>query len=222
MAVSEQVLQVLANIAGMLGPLIQLAQTQHKLMSQMLRDIVESGGGEVQGRGIGKRSQHRGAGLWFSVAKPIQSMEWKAKFVAYLRIHFHNKCDEYVRWARVEKEAPTQSNLGMATNRLVLEVSCVLNSELMGCCVKEPFHTSDIFEGGNGLEALRRLMNKYEPGTVLTESAPQDQITNTPARRLDELEAPLHEYFLVTPLFESCVKELSDKLERSNKYMLCM
>lgn len=96
------------------------------------------------------------------------------------------------------------------------------------CCVSRLCHTIDAVDDGNGLESLRRLMNRYGPRTVLSKRAHVKAImTNTSAKRIEDLEPkllklephvnrcealagrPFDEYFAVTVLVESCVKERS-------------
>lgn len=90
MAVSADQLQGLANMARMLGPLLQSAQGQQTLMAQMLQHIIERGGVEEQVCDARRRCP--------------QYLEWEAKLLVYLRGSADKRTDGWVRWARRQIE----------------------------------------------------------------------------------------------------------------------
>lgn len=106
---------------------------------------------------------------------------------------FHNKCDERVLWAQTQKEELTADAVEFEYGDESAEVqdsARTFEFDITGCCMKQPCPTVESVEGGNGLEALRGLMNRHGPRMALAKRPHFKAITtNTPARRIDEVEA---------------------------------
>lgn len=197
-------------MAGMMAPLIEWAQTQQNLISHTLQQMAERGDFEGQGQEIGKG--HRGlCKLVTFGGEAHEDLKWKAKLPACLREDVHRQCDEYVRRAQAQREEVTADAVELEfgeESAEVLEFSSRLKTELTGCCVKDAFCTVESDDGGNGLETLRKLMDRNEPRTALAKRAHLKAIitTNTPAKAVEELEA-----------FETCVCLLLDEGRKSTR-----
>ena len=113
-----------------------------------------------------------------------------------------------------------------------------LYSILLSCTEDDAFRICHSVKGGNGLEAVRLLMKRYEPRTPGTKRALLKAIINNPAsKKLDELEknlmkveefmkhyevmagADMPEDLKVTVIIDLCTKDLKYHLELSTREM---
>lgn len=197
---------------------------------EALREIVKATGmskssGLTDGRGIGRPTDFTG--------KETRYQEWKAKLVAYLRSNNHD-CPEWIRWAAA-CGAPTESNdiqhIWVDTHDEVEEFSVKLYAILLSC-TEDAFRICHSVADGNGLEAMRLLMRRFEPRTPGTKRSVLKAIINNPAaQKAGDVEKNLmqeEEYvrtyeqmanymspdgLKVTVIIGLCPKEFRDHLE---------
>ena len=124
------------------------------------------------------------------------------------------------------------------TKQEVLKFAHNLYSVLLSCTEDDPFRICYSVKEGNGLEAMRLLMKRYEPRTPATKRALLKAIiNNVPAKKPDELEKNLmkvEEYMKkyevmagnelpedlkVTVIIDLCTKDLKEHLELSTREM---
>lgn len=128
--------QVLHRLWGMLGPLVQSA-TQWSIMSQMLQQLVERWGGEVQGRGVGESHQ-------------VQAFDLQWRSTSALGAEGEDPSAPQQVW-RVCPFTADAAHLEYGDDAAeVLECSSRFKSELTGCCVKESFCTVERAPQGHG------------------------------------------------------------------------
>lgn len=95
---------------------------------------------------------------------------------------FGKRIGIWIPWAQTQKEQVTDESVEpefCEDAAVVQEFAFVLTSELTMLDVSHPFHTVEAVNDGRGLEALRRLTNRYEPLTALTVRAHVKTIVTT-------------------------------------------
>ena len=109
---------------------------------------------------------------------------------------------------------------------------------LLSCTEEDPFNICYSVADGNGLEAMRLLMKRYEPRTPGTKRALlKAVINNLPSKRPDEIEKNimhveelmrkyeqlagegLPEDLRITVIIDLCTKDLRERLEHGTKDM---
>ena len=117
--------------------------------------------------------------------------EWKAKLMAYLRISTPQS-DDLINWAASSASTITEEDVDLAypTNKQdVLKFAFNLYSILLSCTEDDPFRICHSVKEGNGLEAMRLLMKRYEPRTPGTKRALLKAIINNPAAKKPDKRA---------------------------------
>lgn len=105
-------------------------------------------------------------------------------------MHVGKHIDGWVRRAQTQKEEVTEDGVVIDVEggpAEVTEFSSALNVELTMCCVSTS-HTVDAVSDGNGLNAKRSLMNRYEPRSALTKRACLKPIITPKGERIEHLE----------------------------------
>ena len=147
---------------------------------EALREIAKATGmskpsGLTDGRGIGRPTNFKGDEKRYK--------EWNAKLVAYIRSNNHD-CPEWTRWV-AECDAPIESTdiqqIWVNTYDEVEEFSIKLYTILLSCTEDDAFRICHSVSDGNGLEAMRLLMRRFEPRTPGTKRAVLKAIINKPA-----------------------------------------
>lgn len=145
-------------------------------------------------------------------------------FLAHRTTDVHRKSHQYIRRAHAQNEEMTADAVELEFGKEAAVVLELLYYEITGCCVKSSFSVVDIVGRGKGLEALRRLMNWYEPCAARTKQAHTNAIiTNTSATNIEKVDANLARFtshikrcaalpgrpwtHSGTMLMETCVKE---------------
>ena len=151
--------------------------------------------------------------------------------MAYLKVTV-KESEEWITWASTETdtidEESIQHNFGTdVAGRAVMEFAVKLYSTLLSCTEEDAFRICHSVKSGNGLEAMRLLVKRFEPRTPGTKRAVLKSIINNPAaKKTEEIEANLmrveelikkHEHLAndtlpedlrVTVIIDLCVKDL--------------
>ena len=166
--------------------------------------------------------------------------EWMAKLLAFLRMSTPQAVD-WIKWACTEKQTITEETISTQfeiTEEEVTSFSERLYAILLSCTEDDPFRICYSVSDGNGLEAMRLLMKRYEPRTPGTKRALLKAIINNPpAKKPDETEKnllavenlirkyevmagePLPEDLRITVIIDLCPRDLREHLELSTKEM---
>ena len=168
--------------------------------------------------------------------------EWKAKLMAFLKVTVRES-EEWIVWAAAETDTiddeSIRDSFGTdAVGRSVAEFAVKLYSTLLSCTEEDAFRICHSVKTGNGLEAMRLLVKRFEPRTPGTKRAVLKSIINNPAaKKTDEIEAnlmrveelikkyehlaneTLPEDLRVTVIIDLCVKDLKEHLELITKEM---
>ena len=162
------------------------------LMTQQndaLAVLVGSGRGNsglTDTRGIGRPVAFKGDELKYA--------EWKAKLMAYLRISTAQS-DELIKWVARADSTVTEEDVDISypnNKQDVWRFARNLYSILLSCTEDGAFRICQSVKEGNGSEAMRLLMKRYEPRTPGTKRALLKAIINNPAsKEPDELEKNL-------------------------------
>ena len=230
--------EILQAVQAFVQPLMIQLQTQNMdnlaiLAKQNADTLVavmqqtRAQGAMTDSRGVGRPIAFKG--------EERKYPEWKAKLMAYLRVS-QREADQWVQWASIEtSEVNDQSILnhfGQDVGRAVSEFATKLYSTLMSCAEEDAFRICHSVKNGNGLEAMRLLVKRFEPRTPGTKRAVLKSIINNPAaRKTEDMEANLmkveelikkYEHLStetlpqdlkVTVIIDLCVKELKEHLE---------
>ena len=137
-------------------------------------------------RGIGRPIVFKGEESKYS--------EWKAKLLAYLRV-MNPKSDKWVQCGGkltgpvTDEDVDLEHGIESATVR---EFAVKLYSILMSCAEDDAFRICHSVKDGNGLEAMRLLMKRYEPRTPGTKRALlKAVISDVPAKKPEDIEKNL-------------------------------
>lgn len=160
---------------------------------------------------------------------------WISKLMAYDRMSGKPRVDGCVRWAQTQKEAVTDDAMEIEfgeDTELVKLFSLTMHGDLTMLLEAGTFSEMDALEQGNGFEALRVRMAKYEPRTAQTKRAYfKNIVSNRQAKNVEDMSAmiqtpernikgyedvagkPLDEDLRVIALTDGCAPELRHKLE---------
>lgn len=167
--------------------------------------------------------------------------EWKAKLRVYFRATVHKHAYQWIAWAGEQHQPLVEDDLDLAFGGAAGEIkdfSRALHAQLVSTTTEHPFQLVHNCPGGNGLEAMRAVIRRYEPRTPGTKRAVLKAIiTNPPSRRAEEVERslfkaeelmneyevlagkPLDEDLGVTVIIDLCVQDLKDRLEPATHVM---
>jgi hypothetical protein len=188
--------------------------------------------GMTDSRGIGKPVSFKG--------EENKYAEWKAKLFAYLRVNYR-QADLWLKWAGEQTSTITEEDLDMNfpnDKDDMTKFAVNLYSILMHCTEDGAFRICHSVKEGNGFEAMRLLMKRYEPRTPGTKRALLKAIINqAPAKKPEDLEktlmhleelikkyeamggAELPEDLRVALIIGMCHKDLREHLELTTKEM---
>jgi hypothetical protein len=188
--------------------------------------------GMTDSRGIGKPVSFKGDENKYA--------EWKAKLLAFLRVNCRH-ADQWIKWAGEQPNTITEEDLDLNfpnDKEDMTKFAINLYSILMHCTEDAAFRICHSVKEGNGLEAMRLLMKRYEPRTPGTKRALLKAIINqNPAKKPEELEknlmhleelikkyeqmggAELPEDLRVALIIDMCHKDLKEHLELTTKDM---
>ena len=160
--------------------------------------------------------------------------------MAYLRISTPQS-DELIKWVAGADSTITEEDVDISypnNKQDVWKFAHNLYSIFLSCTEDDTFRICHSVNEGNGLEAMRLLMKRYEPRTPGTKRALLKAIINNPAsNKPDELEknlmkveeymkhyevmagADLPEDLKVTVIIDLCTKDLKEHLELSTREM---
>ena len=222
------------DAAAVQALVLEMQRINQENMSLILTKLSEgkSNGVMTDSRGIGKPTTFNGDENKYA--------EWKAKLLAYLRVNCRN-ADSWIVWAGNSTTVITEEDVDLTypdKKDEVLNFANVLYSILMSCTEDGAFRICYSVEAGNGLEAIRLLMKRYEPRTPGTKRALLKAIINqAPAKKPDDLEktlmhleelikkyevmggAELPEDLRVALIIDMCHKDLKEHLELTTKDM---
>ena len=166
--------------------------------------------------------------------------EWKAKLFAFLRVSTPQAM-EWISWAGSQASTIDEELIAedyRSENQEVINFGNRLYAILLSCTEEDPFNICYSVADGNGLEAMRLLMKRYEPRTPGTKRALlKAVINNLPSKRPDEIEKNmmhveelmrkyeqlagegLPEDLRITVIIDLCTKDLRERLEHGTKDM---
>ena len=190
------------------------------------------GGGMTDTRGIGRPIVFRGDESKYA--------EWKAKLLAYLRVT-NPKADVLVQWAGNMTSQITEEDVDLEYGgeaQSVKDFAVKFFAILVSCTEDDAFRICHSVKDGNGLEAMRLLMKRFEPKTPGTKRALlKAVINNPPAKKPEDIEKnlmhveelmkryevlggePLPEDLRVTVIIDLCTKDLKEHLELITREM---
>ena len=193
---------------------------------------VRGNSGLTDTRGIGRPVTFKGDEAKYA--------EWKAKLLAYLRISTPQS-DDWITWTASMTTTISEEDIDLVYPDVkpeVLKFARNLYSVLLSCTEDDPFRICHSVKEGNGLEAIRLLMKRYEPRTPGTKRALLKAIINNPAaKKPDEVEknlmkveeyikkyevmsvSELPEDLKVTVLIDLCPTDLKEHLELTTREM---
>ena len=227
MSVTAEALQT------MLTEFQRMNQENMANLLQMVNSRGSGGGGMTDTRGVGRPMTFKGDEQKYT--------EWKAKLLAYLRVQ--DPCsDAWYTWACKQASCITKEDVDMnftdADNQNIKQWAIKVYAILLSCTEDDAFRICHSVKNGNGLEALRLLMKRFEPRTPGTKRALLKAITNNiPSKKPNELEknlmhveelmkryellagAELPEDLRVTVFIDLCTKDLKEHLELITREM---
>ena len=200
------------------------------LMKQFQTGV--GGGGMTDSRGIGRPITFKG--------EESKYAEWKAKLLAYLRVT-NPKSDSWIQWSSKRQKVITVEDVDEefeTETQEVKEFAVKFYAILMSCTEDDAFRICHSVTDGNGLEAMRLLMKRYEPRTPGTKRALlKAVINNPPSKKPEDIEKnlmhveelikkyevlggdPLPEDLRVTVIIDLCTKDLKEHLELITREM---
>ena len=166
--------------------------------------------------------------------------EWKAKLLAYLRVDVPNS-DLWIQWCGQQQIAILEADIDVEFGNdafTVKEFAVKFYSILLSCMEDDAFWICHSVKDGNGLEAMRLLMKRYEPRTPGTKRALlKAVINNAPAMKPEDIEKnlmnveelmkkyevlggeSLPEDLRVTVIIDLCTKDFKEHLELITREM---
>jgi len=234
MAVPMEALQAMLSEMQRLSAenLQTIMKQQMEAFNHVLGASRNNAGMMTDSRGIGRPVVFKGDEAKYA--------EWKAKLLAYLRVS-NPDSSQWIAWAASCDATVTEEDLDLVfpnTKQEMLKFALNLYSVLLSCTEDDPFRICHSVKEGNGLEAMRLLMKRYEPRTPGTKRALLKAIiNNAPAKKPEELEKNLmkvEEYMKkyelmagnelpedlkVTVIIDLCTKDLKEHLELSTRDM---
>jgi hypothetical protein len=222
------------DAAAVQALVLEMQRMNQENMNILMTKLTERkhNGTMTDSRGIGKPTTFKGDEAKYA--------EWKAKLLAYLRVNCRS-ADSWILWAGTSTTAITEEDVDLAypdDKDEVLRFANELYSILMSCTEEAAFRICYSVKAGNGLEAIRLLMKRYEPRTPGTKRALLKAIINqAPAKKPEDLEktlmhleelmkkyegmggAELPEDLRVALIIDMCHKDLKEHLELNTKDM---
>ena len=188
--------------------------------------------GVMETRGIGKPITFKGEEKKYT--------EWKAKMLAFPKVNIKSS-DEWIAWAVASKDCITAEivakDWGQHADQ-VMSFASTLYSTLLSCTEEDAFRICHSVKDGNGLEAMRLIVKRYEPRTPATKRALLKAVINNPqAKKVEDIEInlmhveevikkyenlardSLPEDLQVTVIIDLCTKDLKEHLELITKEM---
>ena len=157
----------------------ELQKMNHQNMTELVKQQFEalavlvqqnnnrSGGGVMTDtRGIGRPINFKG--------EEGKYAEWKAKLLAYLRVTAPSS-DAWIAWSAGCTSPIIEEDVDLAFpnhKAAIMEFSAKLYAILLSCTEDDAFRICHSVKEGNGLEAMRLLMKRYEPRTPGTKREP--------------------------------------------------
>ena len=145
---------------------LQILMTEMQRMnSETLVELAKQMGGGGKGgtmtdsRGIGRPITYKGDESKYA--------EWKAKLLAYVRVSIP-QADQWIRSSSQMATTITEEDVDLEygdVSQVVKDFAVKLYSILMSCTEDDAFRICHSVKDGNGLEAMRLLMKRYEPRT---------------------------------------------------------
>ena len=225
MAVSAETIQAM---------MMELQRQNMENMAILMKQLQGGGqgGGMTDTRGIGRPIVFRGDESKYA--------EWKAKLLAYLRVT-NSKADVLVQWAGNMTSQITEEDVDLEYGgeaQSVKDFAVKFFAILVSCTEDDAFRICHSVKDGNGLEAMRLLMKRFEPKTPGTKRALLKAVINsTPAKKPEDIEKnlmhteelmkryevlggePLPEDLRVTVIIDLCTKDLKEHLELITREM---
>ena len=210
--------------------MVMLANQHIDALKEIVKASKNNSSGLTDVRGVGRPTTFRG--------EEEKYCEWKAKLFAYLRMSAP-KSMEWITWASTRTSRIQDQDIKdeyEPQDSEVKDFSVKLYAILLSCTEDDAFRISHSVGDGNGLEALRLLMRRYEPKTPGTKRAVlKTIINNSPAKKPDEVEKnlmqveelmrryeqmadkSLPEDLKVTVIIDLCPKDFREHLELTTK-----
>ena len=119
--------------------------------------------------------------------------EWKAKMLAFLKVNVRNS-DDWIAWAVGAKDSITADDIakdwGQQADQ-VMSFSSSLYATLLSCTEEDAFRICHRVKDGNGLEAMRLIVKRYEPRTPAMKRALLKAVINAPAKKVEDIASNL-------------------------------
>ena len=153
-------------------------------------------------RGIGKPVAFKGDEKKYA--------KWKAKMFAFLKVDVRNS-DDWIAWAVGAKDSITAEDIAKGWGQQadqVMSFSSSLYATLLSCTEEDAFRICHSVKDGNGLEAMRLIVKRYEPRTPATKRALlKAVINNTPANKVEDIESNLMHVEELVKKYENLVRD---------------
>ena len=213
--------------------MVTLAQQHMDALKEIVNSNTRGGSsGMTDTRGIGRPVVFKGDEQRYG--------EWKAKLFAFLRVSTPQAM-EWISWAGSQASTIDEDLIEeyyQGVNQEVINFGNRLYAILLSCTEEDPFNICYSVADGNGLEAMRLLMKRYEPRTPGTKRALlKAVINNLLSKRPDEIgknmmhaEELMRKYeqlageglpedLRITVIVDLCTKDLRERLEHGTKDM---
>ena len=213
--------------------MVTLAQQHMDALKEIVHSNTRGGSsGMTDTRGIGRPVVFKGEEQRYG--------EWKAKLFAFLRVSTPQAM-EWISWAGSQASTIDEELIAedyQSENQEVINFGNRLYAIFLSCTEEDAFNICYSVADGNGLEAMRLLMKRYEPWTPGTKRALlKAVINNLPSKRPDEIEKNmmhveelmrkyeqltgegLPEDLRITVIIDLCTKDLRERLEHGTKDM---
>ena len=163
----------------------QLARQQAEAL-QMIMLSVKPQNMMTDTRGVGKPINFKG--------EERKYPEWKAKLMAYLKVTVKDS-GQWTIWASQNKDTITEDMIRDAfgvDSPAIIEFAVKLYATLLSCTEDDAFRICHSVKDGNGLEAMRLMVKRFEPRTLGTKRAILKSIINNPAaKKVEDVEQNL-------------------------------
>ena len=206
----------------------------HKMQSDSLAGLMKQQNDALavlfgSGRGNSGLTDTRGIGRPVAFkGDELEYAEWKAMLMAFL----HISTPQLIKWVARADLTVTEEDVDISypnNKQDVWRFAHNLYSILLSCTEDDAFRICHSVKEGNGLEAMRLLMKRFEPRTPGTKRALLKAIISNPAsnKQVEEYMkhyevvagADLPEDLKVTVIIDLCTKDLKEHLELSTREM---
>ena len=189
---------------------LQQLQTQNaenmsillRQQSENLSAIFNRQNPMTDSRGIGKPVTFHGEEKKYA--------EWKAKLVAYLKVAMRES-DEFIQWAGRNEDSIDERKIELTYGDRagdVKDFAVKLYATLISCTEEDAFRICHSVKDGNGLEAIRLLMRRYDPKNPGTERAILKAIINNqPAKKAEDIEGNLRAVAELMKKYEAIARD---------------